>query len=233
MKDLGFITRLQPFIPQRCEIAPLVGAALIGGGASLLSSAFGLGSSAAAARRMEARLKEQKATDRAMWLNKRYVGYADTSAGQNLLRRAKQIGDAQWKRAEGAQAVAGGTAAATQMAKDSSNAMVAETMSNIAAQDTARKDRADELHQQAERGYMQQENAIDANHAAQVTKAAQAASNAIATGVSAFAQPSTPAMQSNDNNVRLQGSDNGGGNVQSQQEYEAEKLNSLYGMMGG
>lgn len=229
MRDLGLIFR--PFIPQRKESA-LVGAALIGGAASLLSSGLGLGASAAAARRQEARLKEQKASDRAMWLNKRYVGYADTNAGQNLLRRAKQLSDAQWKRAEGAQAVAGGTASATQMAKDSSNAMMAETMSNIAAQDTARKDRADELHQQAERSYTQQENAIDANRAAQVTQAAQAASNAIASGVSAFAQQSSPAMQTNNNNVSLSGSKNTVGNVQSQQEYEAEKLNSLYGMMG-
>lgn len=231
MRDLGLIFR--PFIPQRKE-SVLVGAALIGGAASLLSSGLGLGASAAAARRQEARLKEQKASDRAMWLNKRYVGYADTNAGQNLLRRAKQLSDAQWKRAEGAQAVAGGTASATQMAKDSSNAMMAETMSNIAAQDTARKDRADELHQQAERSYTQQENAIDANRAAQVTQAAQAASNAIASGVSAFAQqPSSPVTQTNNNNVSLNGSKNSVGNVQSQQEYEAEKLNSLYGMMGG
>lgn len=229
MRDLGLIFR--PFVPQRKESA-LVGAALIAGAASLLSSGLGLGASAAAARRQEARLKEQKASDRAMWLNKRYVGYADTNAGQNLLRRAKQLSDAQWKRAEGAQAVAGGTASATQMAKDSSNAMMAETMSNIAAQDTARKDRADELHQQAERSYTQQENAIDANRAAQVTQAAQAASNAIASGVSAFAQQSSPAMQTNNNNVSLSGSKNTVGNVQSQQEYEAEKLNSLYGMMG-
>jgi hypothetical protein len=229
MRDIGLIFRL---IPQRKQ--SLVGAALIGGAASLLSSGLGLGASAAAARRQEARLKEQKASDRAMWLNKRYVGYADTNAGQNLLRRAKQLSDAQWKRAEGAQAVAGGTASATQMAKDSSNAMMAETMSNIAAQDTARKDRADELHQQAERSYTQQENAIDANRAAQVTQAAQAASNAIASGVSAFAQqPSSPVTQTNNNNVSLNGSKNSVGNVQSQQEYEAEKLNSLYGMMGG
>ena len=154
-------------------------ATAIGAGVGLASSLIGGSQAARAARRAERRQREHEASERA-WYNRRYnEDYVDTAAGQNLVRRAKEYAKEQWKKAAGAQAVAGGTAAQTQMAKDAGNKMVGDTIANIAATDQARKAQVDNMHRQAEQQFAQMDMQREQNHAQNITNAAQNASNAI------------------------------------------------------
>lgn len=163
-------------------------ATAIGAGAGLLSSFIGGSHASKAAKEAERRQRQQEAKENA-WYNRRYnEDYLDTAAGQNLVRRAKDYAKEQWKKASGAQAVAGGTAASTQMAKDAGNKMVGDTMANIAATDQARKAQVDNMHRQAESEFAQMDMQREMNRAQNITNAAQQASNAMIAAGSAVDQ---------------------------------------------
>lgn len=176
--DLGY----NAYSPLRKEwVATAIGVA-----GSLLSSYLGGQAASSAARAAERRQRAQEAKDDA-WYRRRYnEDYADTAAGQNLIRRAEQFNKKNWRRAAGAQAVAGGTDAATQMQKDAGNQMMAETLANVAATDQHRKDQVDNIHRQQEAQYAQMDMQREMNRAQNISNAASAASNAIMQGASAF-----------------------------------------------
>ena len=179
MKSLSIVDcplgLLDSYVPKRKEwIATAIG--VVGG---LASSLIGGAKASAAAREAERRQRAQEAKENA-WYNRRYnEDYADTAAGQNLVRRAKEYAKENWRKAAGAQAVAGGTAAATQMAKDAGNKMVGDTIANIAATDQARKAQVDNMHRQAESQFAQMDMNREMQRAQNITNAAQNASNAI------------------------------------------------------
>lgn len=178
-------------------------AAAIGAAAGLASSLIGGSQASAAARAAERRQREQEAKESA-WYNRRYnEDYVDTAAGQNLVRRAKEYAKENWKKAAGAQAVAGGTDAATQMAKDAGNKMVGDTIANIAATDQSRKAQVDNMHRQAEQQFAQMDMNREMQRAQNITNAAQNASNAIMSAAGAIEQGSAKAPN-------LQGGDNKG-----------------------
>lgn len=167
-------------------------AAAIGAGVGLASSLIGGASAARAQRRAMAEQRAAEAKENA-WYTRRYnEDYADTAAGQNLVRMAKEHAKNQWKKAAGAQAVAGGTDAATQMAKDAGNKMVGDTLANIAAADSQRKAQIDNIHMQNEQRFAQQRAANEMQRAQNITDAAQNASNAIISAGAAIDQVSTP-----------------------------------------
>lgn len=166
-------------------------ATAIGAGASLLSSFIG-GSKAAKAEREAMKIQKRREAAENAWYNRRYnEDYVDTAAGQNLVRRAKDFARENWKKAQGAAKVGGQTEAATAMAKEAGNKMVGDTIANIAAQDTARKARVDDIHQQAQDKFAQMDIQREHQRAANITNAAQNASNAIM-AVGAAADQATP-----------------------------------------
>ena len=174
-----------PYAPQEKRWVQLALA-----GASLLGSLFGGHKAAKERKRAEQRQRAQEAEEKA-WYNRRYnEDYLDTAAGQNLVRRAKEFAKENWKKAQGAAAVGGGTDAATQMAKEAGNKMVGDTMANIAANDTARKDRVDDMHRQAESQFAQMDMQRHETNAQNITNASQNASNAMLTAASALGQDS-------------------------------------------
>lgn len=186
---------------QKLWIVPAIGAA-----AGLASSIIGGVQASKAARAAERRQREAESRERA-WYARRYnEDYADTAAGQNLVRRAKDYARENWKRAAGAQAVAGGTAAATQMAKESGNRMVGDTLSNIAANDVQRKSHVDDLHRSAEQGFAQMDMNRELQRAQNITNAAQNASNSLITAGLA-------AEQAGMGTTSLQGASNNGVSV--------------------
>lgn len=192
------------FAPSRKEWI----ASAIGAGVGALSSIFGGISAGKAAREAERRQRAQEAKEDA-WYARRYnEDYIDTAAGQNLVRRAKQFADSQWKKAAGAQAVSGGTAAATQMAKDAGNRMMGDTIANIAATDQHRKENVDNQHRAAEAQFAQMDMNREMQRAENITKAAQGASNAIMSAAGAI-------DQANAGKTSLGGSSNGGTPVQT------------------
>lgn len=147
--------------------------------AGLASSLLGGAKASKAAREAEKRQRQQEARENA-WYTRRYnEDYLDTAAGQNLVRRAKEYARENWKKAQGAAKVGGATEAASAMAKEAGNKMVGDTMANIAAQDTARKARVDDQHRQAEANFAQMDIARENQRAANITQAAQGASNAM------------------------------------------------------
>lgn len=147
--------------------------------AGLASSLLGGAKASKAAREAEKRQRQQEAQENA-WYTRRYnEDYLDTAAGQNLVRRAKEYARENWKKAQGAAKVGGATEAASAMAKEAGNKMVGDTMANIAAQDTARKARVDDQHRQAEANFAQMDIARENQRAANITQAAQGASNAM------------------------------------------------------
>ena len=181
-----------------------IGAA-IGVAGSLLSSFIG-GKKASQAEREAMRIQKRREAAENAWYNRRYnEDYVDTAAGQNLVRRAKDFARENWKKSQGAAKVGGQTEAAAAMAKEAGNKMVGDTIANIAAQDTARKARVDDIHQQAQERYAQMDMNRESQRAANITNAAQNASNAMMTVGSAVDQatPNTTSLTGGSNNGTL------------------------------
>lgn len=180
--DLG----MSSYVPQRKEWI-LSALSAVGG---LASSILGGVSAAKQAEESEAKLKADRARENASFTRKANENYLDSAAGQNLVRRAKTMFDRGVKRADGAAAVMGATSAEKQMAKDSANQAMGETIANIAATDTARRDRASEIHEQNQQRFAQQDIALSNQRAQNITNAAQQASNALMSIGSAIDQAS-------------------------------------------
>ena len=189
------------FAPSRKEWI----AAALGAAAGIATSLFGGVQASKAAEEAEKRQRRQEAQEEA-WYNRRYnEDYIDTKAGQNLVRRAKDFAKENWKKASGAQAVAGGTAAATAMAKEAGNKMMGDTIANIGANDENRKMQADNLHRQAQNQFAQMDMAREMQRAQNITNAAQSASNALMSVGSAVDQASTRSanLQGGNNNSKV------------------------------
>lgn len=193
-------------IPARKEwIATAIGAA-----AGLASSLIGGAKAADAAREAKREQRMAEARENA-WYNRRYnEDYLDTAAGQNLLRKAKDFATTQWKKAEGARAVGGGTEASAAMAKEAGNKMVGDSVANIAANDQARKAQVDNMHRNAQDRFTQMNMNRELNRAQNITTASQNASNAI---LSATAAIDSAKSQGNTGNTSLAGGSNGGSSV--------------------
>lgn len=166
-----------PYQPQRAEWVQVAGLAL---GAA--SSILGGVSSVAAARRAEQLRKEQDARNAAWFARKYNESYIDTAAGRNAIRQATDYARTMTKRAEGAAAVAGGTDAATAQAKESANKMVGDTIGQLAAQDTARKESAEATYMQQQEQSTAMQMANQQQRAAGISQAAAGASNALIQG---------------------------------------------------
>ena len=93
--------------------------------------------------------------------------------------------------------------AAAQMQKDAGNELMASTISNMAAQNAARKDRATERMNQTDQAYANRQMAFDNQRAQEIASAAGAASNAIMSVGSAFDSQGT-------RNADLNGASNNG-----------------------
>lgn len=180
-------------------------ASAIGAGVGLASSLFGGFSAASAAKEAERRQRAMEAKENAWYLRRYNQDYIDTAAGQNLVRRAKDYAREQWKKASGAQAVAGGTDAATAQAKEAGNRMMGETLANVAATDQQRKENADVQHQKAEQQFAKMDMNRELQRAKNITNAAQSASNTIMSVAGAVDQASAakPNLAGGDNNSKV------------------------------
>lgn len=165
------------FQPQLAEwVSVALGA--LGAGMSILG---GL-SSANAAKRAE-KLRQEQDAKNAAWFNRKYnESYIDTAAGRNAIRQAIDYGKRQTQRAEGAAAVTGGTDAAVAQAKEGANKMVGDTIGQLAAQDTARKEQAEATYLRQQEQSTAWQMANQQNKAAGIAQAAQGASNAMMVG---------------------------------------------------
>ena len=169
-KNLG----ASPVLGVRCEW--IATAAMLAGG--VVSSLFG-GAKARKAKKAERERKYRAAAEKA-WYDKEYnTDYIDTKAGQNLMRRAQEVQDSYVRKADGAAAVGGGTAAATAMAKEAANKTMGDTIANIGAKDTARKQQVADAHFQHQVGQSQEREQAAMQTAQNTSEAAQNMSNAL------------------------------------------------------
>lgn len=171
-KNLGGAS---PVLGVRCEW--IATAAMLAG--SVASSLFGGAKARKAARQAERERKYRAAAEKA-WYDKEYnTDYIDTKAGQNLMRRAQEVQDSYVRKADGA--VGGGTAAATAMAKEAANKTMGDTIANIGANDTARKQQVADKHFQHQVGQSQEREQAAMQTAQNTSEAAQNMSNALFT----------------------------------------------------
>lgn len=157
----------------KCWISAAVGAAV--GLASTLIGAHESGKKEREARRKEA---QSHARQQAYWSRKENESYADTASGQNMIRLAKDYADRNWKKAQGAAAVGGGTDAATAMAKESGNKVIGDTVAHMSAMDTARQDRAGAERMKEEARYAATEAGHLRTQGANIANTASAMGNA-------------------------------------------------------
>ena len=143
------------------------------------SSLFGANKAKKAARRAQAENQYRTNAEKA-WYDKNYnTDYLDTKAGQNLMRRAQEVQDEYIRKADGAAAVGGGTAASVAQAKESANKAMGDTIANIAAQDTSRKQQVEDAHLANTQQLSRERQQIEQQKAQNTSDAAQNASNAL------------------------------------------------------
>ena len=143
------------------------------------SSLFGANKAKKAARRAQAENQYRTNAEKA-WYDKNYnTDYLDTKAGQNLMRRAQEVQDEYIRKADGAAAVGGGTAASVAQAKESANKAMGDTIANIAAQDTSRKQHVEDAHLANTQQLSRERQQIEQQKAQNTSDAAQNASNAL------------------------------------------------------
>lgn len=172
-------------IPKNLTSSPVLGEKKewVLGAASLAlgigSSLFGANKAKKAARRAQAENQYRTNAEKA-WYDKNYnTDYLDTKAGSNLLRRAQEVQDEYIRKADGAAAVGGGTAASVAQAKESANKAMGDTIANVAAQDTSRKQHVEDAHLQNTQKLSRERQQIEQQKAQATSDAAQNASNAM------------------------------------------------------
>lgn len=179
------MTEILRRIPRMIGNSPIMGnekqwiatAAMLAG--SVASSLFGASKARKAAKKAAAENTYRSNAEKA-WYDKEYnTDYLDTKAGQNLMRKAQEVQDNYVRKADGAAAVGGGTAASVAQAKESANKAMGDTIANVAAQDTARKAQVSDQHQQNVSQLSRERQQIEQNKAQATSDAAQNMSNAL------------------------------------------------------
>lgn len=182
---IAIMSEILARIPKNLTFSPVLGdkKEWVLGAASLAlgigSSLFGANKAKKAARRAQAENQYRTNAEKA-WYDKNYnTDYLDTKAGQNLMRRAQEVQDEYIRKADGAAAVGGGTAASVAQAKESANKAMGDTIANIAAQDTSRKQHVEDAHLANTQQLSRERQQIEQQKAQATSDAAQNASNAM------------------------------------------------------
>lgn len=182
---IAIMSEILARIPKNLTSSPVLGEKKewVLGAASLAlgigSSLFGANKAKKAARRAQAENQYRTNAEKA-WYDKNYnTDYLDTKAGQNLMRRAQEVQDEYIRKADGAAAVGGGTAASVAQAKESANKAMGNTIANIAAQDTSRKQHVEDAHLANTQQLSRERQQIEQQKAQATSDAAQNASNAL------------------------------------------------------
>lgn len=182
---IAIMSEILARIPKNLTSSPVLGEKKewVLGAASLAlgigSSLFGANKAKKAARRAQAENQYRTNAEKA-WYDKNYnTDYLDTKAGQNLMRRAQEVQDEYIRKVDGAAAVGGGTAASVAQAKESANKAMGDTIANIAAQDTSRKQHVEDAHLANTQQLSRERQQIEQQKAQNTSDAAQNASNAL------------------------------------------------------
>lgn len=147
--------------------------------ASIAASAYGAKKSSDANKKAKGYTEAGKAQEDALLRRQKNEAYADTAAGQRLLTQAKEFNRENWKKAQGAAKVGGGTDASVAQAKEAGNKMMANTLSNMAANDTERQDKATYAQLESDRRFANAMAGYEQARGQNIAQAASQASNAM------------------------------------------------------
>lgn len=195
--------------------AAALGLGALSAGTSVAGGLLSRSAAKKAARQVKYRRNAEKA-----WYDKEYnTDYIDTKAGQNLMRRAQEIQDKYVRKADGAAAVGGGTDASVALAKENANKAVSDTIANVAAQDTARKQRVADQHLANNNVISAQSQQVEQSKEDATAGAAQGASNAAASA--AILVGSQPNKANAVSDSKLAGKDAAVGNTDVTQQTQS------------
>ena len=185
LKNIHDMTEILSRIPRSLTTSPVLAkkkewiatAAMLAG--SVASSLIGGASARKKAQKAEKEASYRKSAEKA-WYDKEYnTDYLDTAAGQNLMRRAQEVQDSYVRKADGAAAVGGGTASSVAQAKESANKAMGDTIANIAAKDTSRKQQVADKHMDNVKEQSYQTQSLLQQQAQNTSNASQNMSNAL------------------------------------------------------
>ena len=146
--------------------------AIIGAAGSIASSLIGGAQAKRAAEKANKELADQRQKNED-WYRRRYnEDYTQSAEAQAAMTKARELAQEQMKAARGAAAVMGGTEAGIAAAQGAANDMLADTMSGIAQNATARKDAVESQYLQTENALSQQQQNVYNQQAANSTAAA-------------------------------------------------------------
>lgn len=208
LKNINDMTEILSRIPRNLTLSPALArkkewiatAAMLAG--SVASSLIGGASARKKAQKAEKEANYRKSAEKA-WYDKEYnTDYLDTAAGQNLMRRAQEVQDSYVRKADGAAAVGGGTASSVAQAKESANKAMGDTIANIAAKDTSRKQQVADKHLNNVQDQSTQMQAIYQQQAQNTSNASQNMSNALmSAGVNRLGSQLDGAKSTNTNTI--------------------------------
>lgn len=146
--------------------------AIIGAAGGLASSIWGGAQAKKAAKDANNELADQRKKNED-WYRRRYnEDYTQSAEAQAAMTRARELAREQMQAARGTAAVMGGTEAGIAAAQGAANDMLADTMSGIAQNATARKDAVESQYLQTENALSQQQQNVYNQQAANSTAAA-------------------------------------------------------------
>lgn len=149
------------------------------GGASALGSAIYSGIASSKQNRKAQQLLQQQRNDNRNWYNaKMSEDFTMRSDAQAVITKQRELLNEQYKNAQAANAVAGGSDEALAMQKAAANDAMAQTMSNIASEAAAEKDRAEQQYRAQDAALNQQQAQIAADQAKATAAAGAQAVNA-------------------------------------------------------
>ena len=146
--------------------------AIIGAAGGLASSIWGGVQAKKAAEKANNELANQRQKNED-WYRRRYnEDYTQSAEAQAAMTRARELAREQMQAARGTAAVMGGTEAGIAAAQGAANDMLADTMSGIAQNATARKDAVESQYLQTDAALSQQQQNVYNQQAANSTAAA-------------------------------------------------------------
>lgn len=155
--------------------------AIIGAAGSIASSLIGGAQAKKAAEKANKELADQRQKNED-WYRRRYnEDYTQSAEAQAAMTKARELAQEQMKAARGVAAVMGGTEAGIAAQRQAANKMLADTMSGIAQDATARKDAVESQYLQNEAALSQQQQGV---YNQQAANSAAAANQGMAAGMS-------------------------------------------------
>ncbi len=152
--------------------------AIAGAALGAVSNIVGAARAKKQAKKAEAQLEQQKKLNDD-WYNRRYnEDYSQSAEAQRALTLAREESQRQLAAARGRQAVMGGTDESVASTQEAVNSGLADTMGNIAAQGTARRDAIEDRYLSTGNSIAQQYMQLYNNRAQAISQAASNASQA-------------------------------------------------------